>query len=609
MSALPWIPDIRRPAGGPACARSVDRARVAVWRGVVWALLGLAAPAASGESPGVPFFEDHSAVVAEKEVWAMAQDASGVMYLGTGVGLVEWDGVTATVLPLENGSIVRSVAVHRSGTVYVGGIGEIGALRRDVTGRAVYAPMPDPGGHLEDLRDVWRLWPTDGGFLAWTLDRVLEWDGGAFTAWPLDRRTLPGFVDGRLVLADPDGGLLVLDGGELKDAGALVGLGGERVRLWLGDPEGGLILGTSQGHLWRADGAWLGSPPDAGRKIPVERFATAADAALEQHRLYDGRLLRDGTLALGTMAGGAVGVDLDGRLRWRLERSVGLPDSSVWSLAEDRQGGLWLGLSRGAVRVGLEVPLRAYGEILGLDGKVQAVARVDGRLWAATSVGLFWLDGARFRRQEDVPGPCWALLVDGEPGSRRLLAGAAGGVYEVKGGVARIALETRHAFALDRSGRWPGHIWVGTEDGVAVLGPSAPGGRRLELAAQGRSILEAADGALWVGTLVNGVKRLDAVDPGQLDLASVEAFAEDRGLDAVNSVKLFLHGGEVQAATGFGLRRYDVETGRFVVSELFGAEIGGIARVARGEDGRYWLSRDGELPVAVEVAPADGAGA
>ncbi|MEO1087090.1 MAG: two-component regulator propeller domain-containing protein, partial [Acidobacteriota bacterium] len=320
-------------------------------------MAGLAGGAASAraEIPGVPFFEDFSALVEEKEVWAMAQDGDGVLYLGTGVGVVEWNGVAATLLPLENGSIVRSVAVHRSGTVYVGGIGEIGAVRRDVTGRPVYSPLPDADGHLEGLRDVWRLWPTDDGFLAWTLDRVLAWDGATFTVWPLARRTLPGFVAGRLVLADPDGALLVLDGGELRDAGAVVGLGGERIRLWLEAPDGSLILGTSQGHLWRADGAWLSSAPDPERSVIARRFVTEADAMLEEFRLYDGRLLADGSMALGTMAGGAVGVDLEGRLRWRLDRGVGLPDSSVWSLAEDRQGGVWLGLSRGVVRVGLDV--------------------------------------------------------------------------------------------------------------------------------------------------------------------------------------------------------------------------------------------------------------
>ncbi|MEM1177981.1 MAG: ATP-binding protein [Acidobacteriota bacterium] len=542
----------------------------------------------------------------------MAQNDAGLLYLGTGAGVVEYDGVTATLLPLENRSIVRSVAVHPSGAVYVGGIGEIGVIRHDPTGRPTYAPLPDSDGALEDLRDVWRLWPTEAGFLAWTLDRVLAWDGGAFTVWPLDRRTLPGMVNGRLVMADPAGELLMLDGGELKPAGALAGLDGERVRLWLEAPGGDLILGTSQGSLWRADGRWLAEASDPSRVVSVKRFPTDADDILRSRRLYDGRRLDDGSLVLGTMAGGAVGLDTGGRLLWRLDRDLGLPDSSVWSLMEDRQGGVWLGLSRGLVRVAAEVPIRAYGEELGLDGRVQAVVRVDGRLWAATSVGLFHLDGDRFRRQDEVPGPCWDLEVTGEPGSQRLLAAAAGGVFEVTPSRSREVLGTRHAFTLQRSARWPGHLWVGTEEGLAVVrarsdgrATAVPGAA--ELAAQVRSIAEGPDGTLWLGTLVQGVLRLRDIGPGDVSATAAESFGEGEGLDAVNSVKLFFHDGELQAATGLGLRRFDVASQRFVPGDLFGAETGGIARVVPdGEDG-YWLSRDDRPPAFLEVA--DGAGA
>ena len=74
----------------------------------------------------------------------MAQDGDGVVYFATGDGVVEYDGVATRHLPLANGSIARSLAVHRSGAVYVGGIGEVGVLRRDATGRLSYSPLADP---------------------------------------------------------------------------------------------------------------------------------------------------------------------------------------------------------------------------------------------------------------------------------------------------------------------------------------------------------------------------------------------------------------------------------------------------------------------------------
>ena len=189
---------------------------------------------ASDEAAGLPFFNDYSSVVLEQEVWAVAQDPDGIVYLATGSGVVEHDGVSTEFLPLANGSIARSLAVHASGTVFVGGIGELGRLTRDPQGRLSYSPILDPDGeHLEGLRDVWYLWATEQGFLAWTLDRVLAWDGKAFDSWPLTTRMMPGMVSGHLVLTDTEGRMQILADGELKDAGRLVGIDEERLRLWL----------------------------------------------------------------------------------------------------------------------------------------------------------------------------------------------------------------------------------------------------------------------------------------------------------------------------------------------------------------------------------------
>jgi signal transduction histidine kinase/CheY-like chemotaxis protein/ligand-binding sensor domain-containing protein len=583
-------------------------------RTLVGALVVLYAASAfsfTNDPPGLPFLTDASAVVGEQEVWAIAQDGDGVMYLATGSGVVEYDSVTTRRLPLANGSIARSLAVHPSGAVYVGGIGEIGVLRRDATGWLAYTPLEDPTGrHLEGLRDVWHLWPTEEGFLAWTLDRVLAWDGQAFSSWPLLHRTLPGRVSGRLVLADPEGNLTVLIDGELRDAGRVAGIDGERVRLWLQRADGSGVLGTSEGHLWHlATEDFRALLDGAQRDFRPTRFVTEADPILEEGRLYQGVYLRDGGFAFATMAGGAAVIDAEGRLVHHVDRAVGLPDNSVWSLGEDRDGGLWLGLSRGLVRAALSTPFTAYGESLGLDGRVQAVVRGRGHLWAATTLGLFRLDDDGFHRVEEVPGPSWTLLTVSHGEEETILVGASQGVFAVDAGGVRRVHESRHSFSLQASTRWPGVVWVGDEDGLGVLqwGPRGwqDQGSGLELDVQVRSLVEASDGSLWLGTLVNGVIRVAAPAPDALDQAAVERLGTEAGLEATNSVKIFTYLDQVFAATGEGLRSWNAVAGRFEPSALFGPVTGGIARVAVGEEGSFWLSRDEAYPVWVKPQGAE----
>ena len=594
---------------------------VVLWGTLVWDNLALATPEVH---PALPFLTDASQVVAEDEVWWITQDADGILYLATGAGVVEYDGVSSRLLPLASGSIARSLAAHHSGRVYVGGIGEFGVLSRDATGWLSYTPLQDPDGeHLDGLRDVWRMWPTDAGFVAWTRNRVLAWDGNAFDSWPVSG-TRPGMVQGRLVLADTEGGLQVLVDGELHDAGRLVDMAGERVILWMSQPDGGAVLGTSQNHLWRLAPADVRGLFDGdAQDLRPTRFVTEADSILEDFRLYVGVALDGGDLALSTMQGGAVVVDSDGRLKTRLDRDVGLPDNSVWSLGKDRDGGLWLGTSRGLGRAALNVPFMGYGEALGLDGRVQTMVRARGHFWAATSSGLFRLGADGFERVEDVPSPVWDLLaVPGQGETEQgdgevLLVGASQGVFRVgDDGINRIHV-SRHSLSLHASRRWPGHVWVGDENGLAVLrrgdagweevtGGDPDGGDRdegpqLGLEAQVRSILEADDGSLWLGTLVNGVIRIPEPDPGNLAQAASERLGPEQGLTAINSVKVFKHHGQVLAATGDGLMVWNSAAERFEPSPLFG-DTGGIARVSPGDDGGFWMSRDAGHPLWVRRA-------
>ncbi|MEM1206412.1 MAG: ATP-binding protein [Acidobacteriota bacterium] len=576
---------------------------------IVWSSGAAAVPTEDDPRRGLPLLVDHSLAIGEQEVWDVAQTEDGVMYFATGGGVVEYDGVSSRALPLANDSIARSLAAHPSDRVFVGGIGEVGVVEKDDAGRISYRPLVDQQGqHLEGLRDVWRMWSKGDGFVAWTLDRVLAFDGRAFSSWPLDKRTMPGWVRGQLVMTDNDGGLQAVVAGELLGVGKILGLGGERVRIWLEEEDGGGVLGTGEGHLWRIDAESMDAFADAVTAgVPMDlqatRLETEADPILGSHRLYQGTVLQDGRLALATMTGGAAVIDSEGRLLYRLHRDAGLPDDAVWSAKTDRDGGLWLGMSQGLVRAATELPFTGYDELQGLDGRVQAVARSGPKLWAATNLGLFERTDDRFQAVPGIPGPCWSLHRDGDGDT--LLVGASDGVHVLDGRGLRPVLEIRHGFTLHPSRSWPGILWVGSEEGLAVLRKGPGGwvqvGDILDLGAQARSIAEADDGSLWIGTFVSGAIRVDPSSPERLGNASVRPLGPREGLEALNSVKLFSHAGDVYAATGTGLLIWSDSSDRFESSQLFGDDTGGIARVAQGAHGDFWLSRDDAPPLWIRT--------
>ena len=93
-------------------------------------------------------------------------------------------------------------------------------------------------------------------------------------------------------------------------------------------------------------------PYDDGRIIVSERdgllslydgqkvtpFRTPADEYLKAHKLYTSTLLRDGSLCLTTLNGGAVILAHDGKLRQIIDVSDGLLDPGALSAFQDRDG-------------------------------------------------------------------------------------------------------------------------------------------------------------------------------------------------------------------------------------------------------------------------------
>ncbi|MCP3910487.1 MAG: hypothetical protein GY713_06005, partial [Actinomycetia bacterium] len=254
---------------------------------------------------------------------------------------------------------------------------------------------------------------------------------------------------------------------------------------------------------------------------------------------YSATLLPEGRLAIGTKLGGVVLLDDSGRLLRTLDETSGLRDEHVWFTYADRQGGLWLALNNGLARVEAATSLSYFDKMLGLGGSVSQVARHNGRLYAATSLGIYRLSPAaagapaRFEPMPGISTACWSLVSTEEA----LLAGCRGGLYDVDAGQWLWEHETElHVGVLYRSRRDPTLLYLGLSDGLVRMRLDAGGWTDAEripgVREQVNSIVEDTLGRLWLGTRNDGVLRLDpAADsdqpiitrPGVTDGQSTEA--------------------------------------------------------------------------------------
>lgn len=481
------------------------------WVVLPWLILAATAaadstvwPAAEYGAPAVQVYTPQQ-YQAQGQNWAIVSDAEGRIYVGNNLGVLVYDGVSWTLVPVDNRTAVRSLSLDpHDGSVWVGAQGDFGRLEQEADGtwrfRSERARLPDDA---PEFRDVWHLGVLPEAVLIFSDEalfayprvgpvRVLKPAGAFFLGFQAGTRY---FVHERGVGLKQyrDGALQALPGVEaLREARIYAVL--ERP-----PPASDLLLFTrEQGALRYHDGR-------------LTSFGEGLAARFAADLVYTGAVLPDGAIAVGTLLRGLLLLDRNGSVRQAIGIGDGLPDPGVKAVTLDGQGGLWLALGHGLARVDLKAPTR-YARDRGLEGSVYAVHRHAGTLWAGTSVGLYRLRAgpeARFEAMPGLRGQTWALASVGED----LLIGAYEGLFRPGGGQVEPVLALDNALsllALDRD-----RVLVGWMRGLRLIerdgttwrdrGP-VPG-----IEDQVRSLVRGADGSVWIGTWTQGVLRLPAV--------------------------------------------------------------------------------------------------
>jgi len=224
----------------------------------------------------------------------------------------------------------------------------------------------------------------------------------------------------------------------------------------------------------------------------------------------------DGSIWLGTNAGVA---RYDGR-RIAAQTDAGAPDGTVWAAARDAAGALWFGTNEGLFRFA-EGGFRRYGAADGLPSEYvySLLSAGDGALWIGTrgSGAVRCLPTpagelgacARFSSVDGPAGDVVRALAEDTRG--RILVGSRDrGVAVFDHGAwtaadLASALQSRDVYAL--AVRSTGSVVVGTADhGLAICVDAVTGRcRRLDerngLADDGvRQLFEDGEGSLWIGT-------------------------------------------------------------------------------------------------------------
>lgn len=479
---------------------------------------------------------------------AVTQDPSGYIYIANHTAARVFDGSNWSRLPLPADCAgIRAFAVAPDGTVFAAGAGIIGYFQGHGP-TATFVSLADrlPASRL-GCDDLFAVCVVGDSVCFADEEKILVWRDGHFSQidCPSPRYTQGARfhpIGDKLYVTAPGRPLCRLDlvDNQLDPVADDPLFRDQRILLLELNPTGGFVALTDSHGFFTFDGTH------------------ATPLAIEANHWLEGRTIlraarsHDGSLAVAfTAPGGDGGMCFDpaGHYLGPLDQSIGFYTPAIRSIFPDHEGGLWLGLEVGLIRVEWPSAITTFDSVNGLGGGETAdIVRHQSTLFAATSEGVFRLSPgdatgriAHFDRLFDSP----TIALVSHPAG--LLALTAQSVLLGDNSAFRvIAPLPAHGRALLRSTADPNRFWIGTAHGLHAL-TFGGGTWQLAPALPGfdqniRQLVQADDGTLWIATESAGLFRLvsSAARP-----RPPEPIGPDFGLPArLTAPELVLRGGQ-----------------------------------------------------------------
>ena len=543
--------------------------------------------------------------------WDINQDENDVMYFANNDGLLEFDGTHWRLMPLSNGTIVRSVALADDGKIYAGGQGEMGYFLSDETGKLTYHSIRElvPEAH-RNFEDVWDILIQPAGVFFRTNNQVFRLLDGKMDVLLSDRPLIfMGIFQQKILVQDANFNLFIFENERFESLDLPTKTEQLAVTSILSLTPDTLLFTTIKNGIFYFSNNHFG------------KWQTPHDATLESNQIYCATLLPGGNIALGTSLDGLIILDRQRRILQHLNKEFSLQNNTVLSIFADKAGNLWLGLDNGIDFVQVNSPFTTIFPDGKREGTGYAAAIYRDKIYFGTNTGLYFTDWKkyyppgeqrRFQQVKNASGQVWSLNKTGN----ELLAGLHEGPFSIlEGGAFQLA-------------QLPG-VWkfLPIDDRLALAGhysglalfKKEEDGWRFDANLQGlaescRILTKDETGQVWVTHPYRGVYKV-TVDTVEKSVA-VEFFNSANGLPSDLNNYVFNIGGKAIFTTENGVFNFNPANGKFEPNEnfnkIFGKNIrvkylqqdsnGHIWYVAGSETGLLWVE-DQTLEKSVKRIP------
>lgn len=416
---------------------------------------------------GVPFITNYSpkAYQAAAENWDVLQDSHGMLFFANHFGLLRFDGVRWNIITQpKNKSMVRSLAIAKNNTIYIGAQGDFGTAVQQSNGQYKYTSLVQliPQS-FRNFGDISHTFVRHQDVFFCSNEGLFIYKKGKIKVIRSQTSFEDFFeLDDEVYVVDRKKGLLKLQDNVLVPMRDGVRFG-EMKLLKIFRTGNDLIFLTQKDGLFRY------------KNNIITPFPTAADYLLKNHQASVGIVLPGGYYAIGTRQAGIVIIDDEGHLIQHIDKQMGLQNDYVTNLAPDREGNLWVTLKEGIALIQISSPLSRILDSTSCETKSYCSQIYQDKLYVGTDNGVLWFDWSAYKQNQNekvhfqkitgISENVWNLGVfDGI-----LLAFEKNGIFEIQGNSAQLIAKTDGAWQGVQLPNHPDLLIVGGYSGLHLL--------------------------------------------------------------------------------------------------------------------------------------------
>jgi len=311
------------------------------------------------------------------------QDNNGILYFANRSGVLQFDGRTWVLVPVEGG--VYSLAVTKAGQVYASGPSGFGRIGIDKENQLSYLSLSDS---IAKAKNIFASYSLENVVYFLNEESLFELDAKTsaikktFSTTPAQGIYTGLFeIGGHLYLDTENEGLKKIE----KDATSssdIAPLSGLHLVFSKPSPDGKTYLIATEDNRF-----FLHTVGQGTREFKPKDFLYLSTNVVANCSWVTTRMV-----AIGTLRGGIVFVDpASGETLEILNYDAGLPDNEVFALQTDKHQGVWVAHDYGFTRIAPFLPFRTFNHYPGLAGNLLCVQSYDDKVYVGTTLGLYLL--------------------------------------------------------------------------------------------------------------------------------------------------------------------------------------------------------------------------